>query len=82
MIYTIIEFLSLIGVGGIIWYFLDKALMMVIGLFEGMFPTYYQDAEVIFLKSIVHWFLLFMVFGGLYHLWVQSQRKPTPEGYY
>ena len=81
MINTILEFLSLIGFGGIVWYFLDKALMMVIGVFEGMFPTYYQEAQVIFLKSICRWFLLFLVFGGLYQLWVQSQRKQTPEGY-
>lgn len=82
MINTIIEFLSLIGVGGIVWYLLDKLLMMIIGFFEGMFPTYYLEAEVVFLKSICHWFLLFLVFGGLYQLWVKSQRKPTPEGYY
>ena len=81
MINTLLEFFTLIGAGGLIWYIIEGLLFMIIDLLEGMFPTYYGEPHVAFVKSICHWFLFFLIYGGLSALWVKSQR-PKQEGWY
>jgi len=82
LIFTIIEFLILIATGGIIWYFLDSKTIEYIEYFTSKYPGAFNTQHVAFMKSIWHFFLFFMIIGGMYYIFVWVQRERTPEGYY
>ena len=82
MIIEIIEYVSLIGLGGLIWYYLEKISNQFIDNMVAKFPSYYNMSTVNFIKAVNHWFLFFMILGAGYALYIVAQRSKTPEGYY
>jgi len=82
LIFKIIEYLILITTGGLVWYFLDSKTIEYIEYFIAKYPGAFPTQHVDFMKAIWHFFLFFMVLGGMYHLFVWVQREKTPEGYY
>ena len=45
-------------------------------------PSAFNPEAVLFMKGIWGFFLLFMLIGGSYYIFVRAQRDPSPEGFY
>ena len=81
MIPEVVKFFLLLIGGGFSWWVLDKITTIYIEIFLSRYPSAFDSQAIAFVQAVWQWFLLFMVLGALYGLFISIQRKPQPEGW-
>jgi len=82
MIIEIFQYIVLVGLGGLFWYYVNNISAEFIDKFVARYPSVYDMNTVNFIKAFNSYLLLFLILGAGFALYITTQRKTTPEGYY
>lgn len=82
MLFVILEFVFLLGFGGLLYYFMSGIVNDYLSNQVALYPTAFTPEAITFTRALMHWLLLIMVVGGLFAIFVTVQRRRNPEGWY
>ena len=75
MIYHLMVFLVMIGIGSVVWFYLQLILDYIVNFMVVNFPQWFSNAFVTFFIATSDWGLLLLCwFPAALYLWTNTQR--------